>query len=123
LLFIKYSKDKKKLAELLTHDSRFKLVDRKAARVMNTVTNLKLNLNESEGEMDMCQAIEEMMNDARTEGEKCGEKRGFTQGSDNKGIQVFLNCKSRGMSNEEAQAIADISDQLVEIALEQNSCK
>jgi DNA-directed RNA polymerase subunit F len=123
LLFIKYSKDKKKLAELLVHDSRFKSIDRKAARVMNTVANLKLNLNESEGAMDMCQAIEEMISGARTEGEKCGEKRGFAQGRDNKGIQVFLNCKNRGMSNEEAQAIADISDKLVEIALEQNLCK
>jgi DNA-directed RNA polymerase subunit F len=90
---------------------------------MNTVTNLKLNLNESEGEMDMCQAIEEMISDARTDGEKRGEKRGFAQGRDNKGIQVFFNCKNRGMSNEEAQTIADISDKLVEIALEQNICK
>jgi hypothetical protein len=77
LLFIKYSKDKKKLAELLTHDSRFKLIDRKAARVMNTVTNLKLKVEEKEGEMDMCQAIEEMISDAFNEGHNdgCNETR------------------------------------------------
>jgi hypothetical protein len=53
----------------------------------------------------MCQAIEEMMNDS------------FNDGCDNKGNQVFLNCKNRGMSTEQVQAIAEISDKLVEIAL------
>jgi hypothetical protein len=76
LLFIKYSKNKEKLAELLTHDSRFKSIDRKAVRVMNTVANLKLNLNESEGDMDMCQAIDEMISDARTEGREQGRTEG-----------------------------------------------
>jgi hypothetical protein len=47
------------------------------------------------------------------------EARGLIRGRDNKGIQVFLNCKNRGMSTEEAQAIADISDELVRVALGQ----
>ena len=34
-----------------------------------------------------------------------------------KGMQVFLNCISRGMSREDAQTIADISDCLVQKAL------
>jgi hypothetical protein len=46
-----------------------------------------------------------------------GRLEGQTEGSNNKGIQVFLNCKKRGMSDQDAQAIADISDELVKIAL------
>ena len=46
-----------------------------------------------------------------------GLKKGLKQGIDEKGIQVFLNCIARGMSREDAQAIADISDSLVEKAL------
>jgi hypothetical protein len=39
------------------------------------------------------------------------------QGSNEKGIRAFLNCKNRGMSDADAQAIAEISDELVKIAL------
>jgi hypothetical protein len=43
---------------------------------------------------------------------------GISQGKNTKGITVFLNCKKRGMSDADAQAIADISDELVKVALE-----
>jgi hypothetical protein len=59
----------------------------------------------------MCEAMQRLMKD------EINEK--VAEGIDSKGIQVFLNCKNRGMSNKEAQAIADISDKLVKIALEQ----
>jgi flagellar biosynthesis/type III secretory pathway protein FliH len=54
------------------------------------------------------------------EGRLEGRLEGQTEGSNNKGIQVFLNCKKRGMSDQDAQAIADISDELVKIALKDN---
>jgi hypothetical protein len=88
LLFIKYSKDKKKLTELLTQDSKFKSVDRKAARVMNTVTNLKLKVEEKEGAMDMCQAIEEMINDRFNDGFNDGFNNGFTTGRKEANIET-----------------------------------
>jgi hypothetical protein len=56
----------------------------------------------------------------RLEGRREGRLEGQTEGSNNKGIQVFLNCKKRGMSDQDAQAIADISDELVKIALKDN---
>jgi flagellar biosynthesis/type III secretory pathway protein FliH len=79
----------------------------------------------------MCEAMQRLMEDeinekvaagraeGRAEGRVAGITAGRAEGRDSKGIQVFLNCKNRGMSNEEAQAIADISDELVKIALEQ----
>jgi hypothetical protein len=104
LLFIKYSKNKEKLAELLTHDNRFKLVDRKAARVMNTVTNLKLKVEEKEGEMDMCQAIEEMMNDKFND----GFSDGFNEGHNEANISIALNMLKKKYSIEEISELLEL---------------
>ena len=52
----------------------------------------------------MCKAITDLIEDGRAEGKN------------KKGIEVFINCINRKMSKEEAQAIANISDELVEKA-------
>lgn len=46
MLYIKYSEDKERLAELVMGDERFKTMDKKAARVINSVTGSKLELEE-----------------------------------------------------------------------------
>ncbi len=62
---------------------------------------------------NMCEVAERLVN----KGIEKGIQKGLQKGIDQKGIQVFLNCIARGMSREDAQAIADISDSLVEKAL------
>ncbi|MBO7634094.1 MAG: hypothetical protein J6S72_06900 [Lachnospiraceae bacterium] len=54
---------------------------------------------------NMCEVAERLVN------------KGIEEGINEKGMQVFLNCISRGMSREDAQTIADISDCLVQKAL------
>ena len=67
-------------------------------------------INSKKGKVrNMCEVAERL--------EKRGIEKGIQQGIDEKGVQVFLNCISRGMSREDAQAIADISDSLVKKAL------
>jgi flagellar biosynthesis/type III secretory pathway protein FliH len=68
-------------------------------------------------EMDMAVQREE----SREEGRRQGREQGREQGSNEKGIRVFLNCKNRGMSDADAQAIAEISDELVKIALKRRN--
>jgi predicted transposase/invertase (TIGR01784 family) len=80
MLFIKYSKDKNKLNELLTGDEKFKSMDRNAAEVINTVTGSGLKLKESEDTIDMCKAIEDMMKDSRSEGRSEGHSEGLAEG-------------------------------------------
>ena len=75
MLYIKYSEDKERLAELVTGDERFKTMDKKAARVINAVTGSKLELEESEEEVNMCRAIAEMREDERREGRIEGEEK------------------------------------------------
>lgn len=73
LLFIKYSKDKGKLKQILkSNEERFRQVERRAADVIETITNSRLKYDEKEMKVDVCQAIKEM----REESEQIGEKRG-----------------------------------------------
>ena len=50
-------------------------LDADAARVIRTVTNTPVEIREEEEEVDMCKAIEEMMEDSRQEGEASGALR------------------------------------------------
>lgn len=73
LLFIKYSKDKGKLKQILkSNEERFRQVERRAADVIETITNSRLKYDEKEMKVDVCQAIKEM----QEESEQIGEKRG-----------------------------------------------
>jgi len=84
--FIKYSKDKKKLAELLERDKKFKHLDPSAALVINTCTRAEITIKEGEEEIDMCQAIEEMKRDSMEEGMQRGIEKGMQRGIE-KGMQ------------------------------------
>ena len=68
MLFIKYSKDKAKLHEMVQKDDRFKNMDKKAATVISTVTGVEIENEIEEDKVDMCQALREMMEDAANEG-------------------------------------------------------
>ncbi len=68
LTFIKYSKDKEKLLEVV-QDERFQSLEPLAAEVINKCTNSHLPLVVTkEAEVDMCQAIDEIREDSRMEG-------------------------------------------------------
>lgn len=66
--FIKYAKDKDKLLELL-QKPRFHTLDPLAAEIINQCTHSQLPLkSDTKGEIDMCQAIDEIREDSRNEG-------------------------------------------------------
>lgn len=70
MLFIKYSKDKEKLGRILkANEKRFQEVERRAADVIEAITNSGLKYDESEAKIDMCQAIQEMRKEERQIGE------------------------------------------------------
>lgn len=91
MLYIKYSKDRKRLNKLVGEDERFRSVDRQAAEVLNMVTNSDLKYPEGEEAVDVCLAIKEM----RMDSEKIGQTTGIIIG----GIQAY---KSFGKTQEEA---------------------
>lgn len=68
MLFIKYSKDKRKLQELTSQSPGFRSLELKAARVIDSITGINLRFTETEGIVNMCQAVQEICDDARAEG-------------------------------------------------------
>ena len=80
MLFIKYSKDKRKLQELTSQSPGFRSLELKAARVIDSITGINLRFTETEGSVNMCQAVQEMCDDARAEGHASGLSEGHAQG-------------------------------------------
>ena len=80
LKFLKYSKDKEKLREIINNDAAFRSVTKKTADLMNVVSNAKLHYDSKEEDVDMCEAIEGIRNDARAEGIALGRAKGLEDG-------------------------------------------
>ena len=73
---IKYSKDKEKLSSFIRNNTRMTL-EINAARVIQAITNITLDLSEEVEEVDMCKAIDDMMQDSREEGKAEGRTEGI----------------------------------------------
>ena len=80
MLFIKYAKDKRKLKELTSENSSFQSLELKAARVIDSITGINLRFIETERSVNICQAVQEMCDDARAEGRQAGLAEGRTAG-------------------------------------------
>lgn len=76
MLYLKYSKDKIKLSEIVSTNENFSHMDIKAARVINGITGSNFKWNDNEEEIDMCEAIKGLVEDARNEGEMQGKIEG-----------------------------------------------
>ena len=61
LLFIKYSRDRENLSRILrVNEKRFREVERRAADVIEAITNSGIKYDEEEEMVDVCQAIQEI---------------------------------------------------------------
>ena len=72
--YIKYSGDKKQLHSFTDNNPRMTM-EADAVRVIRTVTNTPVEIQKEAEEVNMCKAIEEMMEDSRQEGEASGALR------------------------------------------------
>ena len=77
MLFIKYVKDKRKLKELTSENSGFQSLELKAARSIDSITGIHLRFTETERSVNMCQAVQEMYDDARAKGHLAGRTEGL----------------------------------------------
>ena len=76
LSYIKYSKDADKLAEYMKHNQRMEHLEVGAAQVIKEVTNTKFQIPKGMEEVNMCEAIEVLMNRRETEGIQLGMAQG-----------------------------------------------
>lgn len=69
MFFIKYSKDQESLNRILEiNEKRFREMERRAADVIEAITNSGIKYDESEAKVDMCQAIKEMRAESESQG-------------------------------------------------------
>ena len=63
-MYIKYSKEKEKLVDLIQTDDGFQNMKTETVVMLNTLTNSKLKFNEEKEETSMCLAIDELREEA-----------------------------------------------------------
>ena len=68
LKYLKYSRSKDKLNEIVHTDPIYRRLDRESAEVINIVTGSNLSIEQGKESIDMCQAIEEMRAEERAKG-------------------------------------------------------
>lgn len=77
LKYLKYSRSKDKLNEVVHTDPIYRRLDRDSAEMINIVTGSSLRIEQGKESIDMCQAIEEMRAESRAEGRAEGEAKGI----------------------------------------------
>ena len=111
LNYIKYSKDEKGLARLLREDERLKSLEAGAARVIETITNMDFAMNEKTEVVNVCQAVEDMMESREQIGRQQGELIGRQQGT----LETLINLVQKGIiSVSDAASEAGVSREVFE---------
>ena len=67
--FIRYSKDKEKLAEVIAQDADYEHLDRRTVEVINEVAKAGIQIPQGAEEVNVCIAIQEMKKEAEDKGE------------------------------------------------------
>ena len=81
MFFIKYSKDKTALNNILeTNQERYRWLERRAADVIKAVTNCDIKYDEEEDHIDMCQAVKDMCQESWDNGKAEGRAEGIAEG-------------------------------------------
>ena len=104
LSYIKYSKDADKLAEYMKHNQRMEHLEVSAAQVIKEVTNTKFQIPKGMEEVNMCEAIEVLMNRRETEGIRQGLEQGITQGITQGKLSLLKDLVDDGTLTMEAAA-------------------
>ena len=115
--YIKYSGDKKQLHSFTENNPRMTM-EADAVRVIRTVTNTPVEIQKEAEEVNMCKAIEEMMEDSRQEGRKEGQKEGRKEGEMSGALHILTGLvRDNILSIKEAARRANLSEAAFEAEL------
>ena len=97
--FIKYSKDTEKLSQLVEENTAFETMDRKAVRVMEEMTGMKIEKEVEEEKVNVCKAIQGIEEKGRIAGLAEGRGAGLAEGKEalerEQKLTKFLLCDNR----------------------------
>ena len=107
LTFIKYADDRQKLMRFLDRYCKGRTISGNAVDVINAFTKAKIKRAQQKQEVKMCQAIIELKQIAREEGERKGERKGKREGKKEGKLENLLANirslnKTLGLTYEEA---------------------
>ncbi len=108
MTFIKNSNDMEKLNKIIESDEDFKRLDKLSVCVINAVTDSKIQFNETEETVDMCQAIKDMRRISMAEGEARGkeiEKREMALRMLSDGVALELVAKYSELTIDEVKEL------------------
>lgn len=77
LKYLKYSRSKEKLSEIIYSDPAYRSISRDSAEMINIVTNSAIRLEQGKERIDMCKALEDIRADERAEGRAEGKMEGM----------------------------------------------
>ena len=89
LKFIKHSRDKQELANLVNNNQDYKSLDRLAAQTISVCSGQNFNFPVGEERIDVCKAIDDMITDARNEGINQGISQGRNE-AENEGMKNII---------------------------------
>ena len=107
LKFIKYSRDKLKLRQIVEEDPGYRAVSKRTADMLSVVTGSGLKYNEGEERVDMCKAIDDMREEARAEGREAGIEIGREEGIGIGSIRMLA-----GLVKDEILTLADAAKRI-----------
>ena len=111
LNFIKYSKDKRKLAQIMQADAeRFKHMEREAVQLLNLVTGAEMEMDEEEEVVNMCKAIQDMRKEERELGQQEGQQKSKQQ--------IIQSMLAHGYTLDEIMEVLEDGEETVCKALE-----
>lgn len=70
----KYSKDKDRLRQAITADSRFAALEQRAGQIIKILTGSDFEIKKEEETINMCKALEDLKEEGREEGREEGQK-------------------------------------------------
>ncbi len=113
MTFIKDSDNMEKLSTIIENDEGFKRMDKLSVCVINAVTDAGIQIDETEGTVDMCQAIRDMRNTSMAEGKLAG----LAEGEANEKRKMALKMLLAGMSLEDISYFSELSiDEIKKLA-------
>ena len=101
--YIKYSNNKQDLLSFITNNDM--TVDIDAARVINAVTKTHIEIPDEAKEVDMCKAIEDLINDSKAEGMLEGRNAGRLEGINQGRLEGRADGIAIGRADGEAKII------------------
>ena len=112
LLFIKYSKDKDRLRQAITADSRFASLEQRAGQVIKILTGSDFEIKKEEETINMCKALEDLKEEGRVEGRIQGHEEGRIEGLRSTEKKFVLKLLARKQFSYEE--ISDMTDVPIE---------